>query len=153
MMDFPLHNPSNIGLKNWNLEKILVLKWVIVSLKVNIFRSLELQWLVPVSGKFFWLVFVTLSTSLFMFHLISFTPHLIIHVASHFLQSTLHWSCFIFISFSSQSISFISPTTVHLVHIYFIWLYSCYMFIQPHCHFHFSANPVSANWRPTNVFR
>ena len=54
------HNPSNIGLENWNLElweKIIVLKWVIVSLKVNIFRNLELQWSVPVSGKCLWLVF------------------------------------------------------------------------------------------------
>ena len=49
---------------------------------------------------------VTLSTLLFMFHLISFSPHFIVHVSSHFLESTLHWSCFIFISFSSQSISF-----------------------------------------------
>ena len=54
------HNPSNIGLENWNLElweKIIVLKWVIVSLKVNIFRNLELQWSVPVSGKCLWLLF------------------------------------------------------------------------------------------------
>ena len=41
-----------------------------------------------------------------------------------FLQSTLHGSCFIFISFSPQSISFVSPTTVHLGYIYLIWLYS-----------------------------
>ena len=54
------HNPSNIGLENWNLKfwgKIIILKWVIVSLKVNIFRNLELQWLVPVSGKCLWWVF------------------------------------------------------------------------------------------------
>ena len=53
-------NPSNIGLENWNLElweKIIVLKWVMVSLKANIFRNLELQWLVPVGGKCLWLVF------------------------------------------------------------------------------------------------
>ena len=81
---------------------------------------------------------VTLLTSLFMFHLISFSLHFIVHVSSHFLESTLHWSCFIFISFSPQSISFISPTTVHLVHVYLIWLYSYYMAIQPHCQFHFS---------------
>ena len=55
-----------------------------------------------------------------MFHYISFSPHFIVHVSSHFLESTLHCSCFIFISFSPQSISFISPTTVHLVHIYLI---------------------------------
>ena len=71
---------------------------------------------------------VTLSTSLFMFHLISFSPHFTVHVSSHFLQSTLHWSCFIFISFSPQSISFISPTTVHLIHIYLIWLYLTWLF-------------------------
>ena len=69
----------------------------------------------------------------------------IVHVSSHFLQSTLHWSCFIFISFSPQSISFISRTTVHLARVYLIWLYSYYMVIQPHCQFHFPANPVSGN--------
>ena len=54
------HNPCKIGLENWNLglwEKIIVLKWVIVFIKVNIFRSLELQWSVSVSGKCLWLVF------------------------------------------------------------------------------------------------
>ena len=54
------HNPSNTGLENSNLElweKIIVLKWVLVSLKVNIFRNLELQWSVPVSGKCLWLLF------------------------------------------------------------------------------------------------
>ena len=30
---------------------------MIVSLKINIFRSLELQWAIPVSGKYLWLVF------------------------------------------------------------------------------------------------
>ena len=48
------HNPSKIGLENWSLglwEKIIVLKWVFVSLKLNIFRSLQLQWSVPVSGN------------------------------------------------------------------------------------------------------
>ena len=30
-----------------------------------------------------------------MFHLISFSPHFIVHVSSYFLQSTLHCSCFI----------------------------------------------------------
>ena len=69
----------------------------------------------------------------------------IVHVSSYFLQSTLHYSCFIFISFSRQPISFVSPTTVHLVHIYLIWLYSYYMVIQPYCKFHVSANPVSGN--------
>ena len=88
---------------------------------------------------------LTLSTLLFMFHVISFSPHFIDHVSFYILESTLHWSCFIFISFSPQSISFISPTTVHLVHVYLIWLYSFYMVIQPHCQFHFSSNPVSGN--------
>ena len=41
-----------------------------------------------------------------MFHLISFSPNFTVHVSSHFLEFTLHWSCFIFISFSPQSISF-----------------------------------------------
>ena len=56
---------------------------------------------------------VTLLTSLFLFHLISFSPHFIVPVSSHFLQSTLHWPCFIFNSHSPshsshlpQSISF-----------------------------------------------
>ena len=79
------------------------------------------------------------------FYLISFSPHFIARVSSYLLQFTLHWSCFIFISFSPQSISLISSTTVHLVHIYFIWLYSCYMVIQRHCQFHFSGNAVSGN--------
>ena len=63
-----------------------------------------------------------------------------------FLQSTLHGSCFIFISFSPQSISFVSPTTVHLGSIYLIWLYSYYMVIQPNCQFHYSSNPVSGKF-------
>ena len=50
-----------------------------------------------------------------MFHLICF------------IQSTFHCSCFIFMSFSPKSISFISSTIVHLVHIYLIWLHSYYM--------------------------
>ena len=88
---------------------------------------------------------VTLWNSLFMFHLISFSPHFIVHVLFYFLHSTIHCSCFIFISFSPQSISFISPTTVHVIHIYLIWLYSYDMVIQPHCQFHFSTNPDSEN--------
>ena len=89
--------------------------------------------------------YVTLSTSLFMFHHLTISPHFIVSVSSHFLQCTLYWSCFIFISFSPQLISFISPTTFHLVHIYLIWLYSYYMVVQPHCQFYFSANPISGN--------
>ena len=53
------------------------------------------------------ILFPSVHTSLFMFHLISFSPHFIVHVPSHFLQSTLHWSCIIFISFRPQSISLI----------------------------------------------
>ena len=86
--------------------------------------------------------FPSVHTSLIMFHLISFSPHLIVHVSSYFLQSILHCSCFILFSFSPQSISFISSTTVLLVHIYLIWLYSYYMVIQPHYKFHFLANSV-----------
>ena len=33
---------------------------------------------------------VTLLTSLFIFHIISLSPHFIVHVSSHFLKSTLH---------------------------------------------------------------
>ena len=46
---------------------------------------------------------------------------------------------------SPQSISFISSTTVHLIHIYLIWLHSYYIVLQPYCQFPFSANPVSGN--------
>ena len=51
---------------------------------------------------------VTLSTSLFVFHLIFFSSHLIM---------------FHFISFNSRSISFISSTVVDLIHIYLIWFH------------------------------
>ena len=74
------------------------------------------------------------------------------------LQSTLYCSCFIwfasahtllfifrFISFSPQSISFISSTMVYHIHISLIWLYSYYTVIQPYCQFYFSANPFSGN--------
>ena len=101
---------------------------------------------------------VTLSTSLFMFQLIPFSPHFIVHLSCQFRHSTLYCSCFIsfpsvrtslimfhFISFSPQSISFISPITVDLAHTYLIWLCSYYMIIQPYCQFHFSTNPVSGN--------
>ena len=67
----------------------------------------------------------------------------IVHDSSHFLRSTLYCSCFIFISFSPQSISFISCYIVHLIHIYFIWLHSYYMVIQPSYQSDFSANLVS----------
>ena len=70
---------------NWNIESMIVIQTVCVA-------------------------DVTLSTSLFVFHLISFSPHFIVHVPSYFLQSKLHWSCFIFISFSPQAISFIHLT-------------------------------------------
>ena len=60
----------------------------------------------------------------------------IVHVSSHFRQSTLH--CLCFISFPSVHtsliifhfyFSFISLTTFCLVHIYLIWVYSYYMVI------------------------
>ena len=41
------------------------------------------------------ILFPSVHTSLFMFHLISFSPHFIVHVSSHFRLSTLHCSCFI----------------------------------------------------------
>ena len=50
---------------------------------------------------------VTLPTSLFMFHLVSFTRHYIVHFLSNFLQPTLYCSCFIlFSSVCSPSHSF-----------------------------------------------
>ena len=65
-------------------------------------------------------------TSLFMFHLISFSSHFIHHSPFH---------------------SFHLPLVhlIHLIHIYLIWLHSYYMVIQPYCQFHFSANPVSGS--------
>ena len=63
---------------------------------------------------------VALSTSLFMCHLTSFSPHFIVHVSTQFCQSTLHWSCFI--SFPSVHTSLIIfhfyffQSTVHLTH-------------------------------------
>ena len=93
-----------------------------------------------------------MTSSLSMFHASSFSPLFIARVSSHFFQSRLYCSCFIsfpsvhtslimfhYISFSSQSISFISSTIVHLIHVYLIWLHSHYMVIQPYCQFHFSA--------------
>ena len=64
---------------------------------------------------------ITLKNSMSQKHL-CYIINFIVHLSSHFLQSTLHWSCFIFISFSSQFISFISSTIVLLVHIYLVWL-------------------------------
>ena len=65
-------------------------------------------------------VFVTLSTSLFMFHLISFSPHLTVHVSSHFLHSTLHWSCFtLFPSVHSPSHSFCLQYSISFTFIIF----------------------------------
>ena len=64
--------------------------------------------------------FPSVHTSLFMFHLVSFSPHFIVHASSHFLQSTLHCSCSI--SFPSIHISLIMhhfyflQATVHLTH-------------------------------------
>ena len=58
------HNPSKIALENWNIglwEKIIVLKWVIVSLEVNIFRTPRItvidssQWQVFVISNFWFI--------------------------------------------------------------------------------------------------
>ena len=53
--------------------------------------------------------------------------------------------------YHERSISFISSTIVHLIHIHHIWLHSYYIVIQPYCQFHLSANPVSGNWQPTSA--
>ena len=58
---------------------------------------------------------VTLSTSLFMFHLISFSPHFTVHVSSHFLQSTLHYVSFLFPSVHSPSHSFHLPQSISFI--------------------------------------
>ena len=48
-----------------------------------------------------------------------FSSHFIVHVSSHLLQSTLLLFTFHLISFfGQQSVSFISSTIVHLIHIY-----------------------------------
>ena len=101
---------------------------------------------------------VTLSTSLFMFHLISLSPHFIVHVSSHIRQSIFHCSSFISFPWVHTSLImfhfYFLQSTVHLIHFtyhspsrscYLIWLYSYYMVIQPHCQSHFLANPVSGN--------
>ena len=57
-------------------------------------------------------VLYTLLTSLFMFHLISFSPHFIDHVSFYFLESTtLHWS-FLFPSVHNPSHSFHLPQSI-----------------------------------------
>ena len=43
----------------------------------------------------FFILFPSVSISLFMFHLSSISPHFIVHVSPYFLQSILHCSCFI----------------------------------------------------------
>ena len=63
-------------------------------------------------------------------------------MSSFFLQSTLHYSYFGFISLSPQFVLFISPTTVHLLYIYLVWLYSYYMVIQVFVSFTFQ--PISS---------
>ena len=51
-----------------------------------------------------------------MFHLSSVSPHFTVHVSSHFLQSTLHWSCFsLFPSFHSASHSFHLPQSISFI--------------------------------------
>ena len=65
------------------------------------------------------------------------------HRSRFILFSTLYLSCFIFISFSSNFISFILSTIVHLIYIYLVWLHWYYMVIPSYCQFHFSDNPVS----------
>ena len=62
-------------------------------------------------------------------------------MSSFFLQSTLHYSYFGFISLSPQFILFISPTTVHILYIYLLWLYSYYMVIQVFVSFTFQPIP------------
>ena len=60
------HNPYKIGVENWDLglwEKVIVLKWVVGSLKANVLRKSRItvisssQWQVSVIGIFwvFWL--------------------------------------------------------------------------------------------------
>ena len=77
----------------------------------------------------------------------------IVHISYHICQSTLHCSCFI--SFPQVHTSLIMfhfyflQSTVHLIHFTYhspsrSYL-PYYLVIQPHCQFHFSANPVSGN--------
>ena len=67
-------------------------------------------------------VLYTLLTSLFMFHLISFSPHFIDHVSFYFLESTtLHWS-FLFPSVHNPSHSFHLPQSISFM---FTLLFGC----------------------------
>ena len=50
---------------------------------------------------------VTLSTSLFTFHLISSSPHFTDHVSFYFLQSTVHLIHFIYHSLSNSHLSYL----------------------------------------------
>ena len=62
--------------------------------------------------------FPSVRTSLFVFHLISFSPHFIIHVSSHFFQCALYCSCFILFP-SVHLIHFINhtPSRSHLLYL------------------------------------
>ena len=54
-----------------------------------------------------------LSTSLFMFHLISFSLHFIDHVSFYFLQSTVHLIHFIYHSPSHSHLSYLFALILH----------------------------------------
>ena len=71
--------------------------------------------------------FPSVHTSLFVFHLIFFSPHFILHISFHFLQSTVHLIHFIY----------------HIFHLN--WLHTYCMVIQSYCQFPFSANPISGS--------
>ena len=101
---------------------------------------------------------VTLPTSLFMFHLASFTRHYIVHFLSNFLQPTLYCSCFIlFSSVCSPSHSFRLTKSTSFKFTLFGYTHigihiGTHIGIQPYCQFHFPANSVFGNEAPTGVF-
>ena len=107
----------------------------------------------------FFILFPSVSISLFMFHLSSISPHFIVHVSPYFLQSTLHCSCFISVLLVHTSLIMFNfyflQSTVHLFHftyyspshsyLPYLFVFIYYMVIQPYCQFHFSTKSVSAN--------
>ena len=78
---------------------------------VNIHFDYEIYFVQMEKLFFLHLLWCFLSLSKAGCYIIDF----IVHVSSHFLQSTLHWSCFIFISFSPQSISFYLPQSISFI--------------------------------------
>ena len=108
-----------IKLPNLIIWKVIVARWILYQHNV-LFDQKRRKLITYLKNIIIKFGSVTLLTSLFMFFLISFSTHFIVHVSSHFLQSTLHCSCFI--SFHPVHTSLIMfhfyflQSTVHLIH-------------------------------------